>query len=233
MLERSYDRKVAGHKSVKNTFGLPAGKNYSCPGATSICERICYAGKIEKRFPNSFKLLLRNWEQLQNKSHEEIESLLTRMIEDFKYDCERHGAPLEFRIHWDGDFFSDEYAFAWKHVILNNPEIQFWAYTRVISAALMLKGIDNLGLYYSTDTENTAAAKVASAAGIKLAGLGETFTEARAMLLQIGTRSAACPEIRGQIALQGACNACQLCIKGKSNITFAINKRLAKGEVLA
>jgi len=56
-LKRSHDRKVTnlvnakGNGSlIQNTFGLPAGKNYSCPGATSICEKVCYAGKLEKLY---------------------------------------------------------------------------------------------------------------------------------------------------------------------------------------
>ena len=56
-LKRSNDRKVANlvtkngkQAAIANTFGLPAGKNYSCPGATSICESVCYAGKLEKLF---------------------------------------------------------------------------------------------------------------------------------------------------------------------------------------
>ncbi len=69
------------------------------------------------------------------------------MINDFRNDCEKRNAKMLFRIHWDGDFFNDEYAFAWKHVILNNPDIQFWVYTRVKSAAVMLKNIDNLSLF--------------------------------------------------------------------------------------
>jgi len=54
-LKRSNDRKVANAVSkngktptIANTFGLPAGKDFSCPGATSICETVCYAGKLEK-----------------------------------------------------------------------------------------------------------------------------------------------------------------------------------------
>jgi len=57
-LLRSKDRKVANavtpngkQASIANTFGLPAGKAYSCPGATSVCESVCYAGKLEKVFP--------------------------------------------------------------------------------------------------------------------------------------------------------------------------------------
>jgi hypothetical protein len=62
-LLRSKDRKVANlvtkngkQASIANTFGLPAGKAYSCPGATSICESVCYAGKLEKVFPTVKKI---------------------------------------------------------------------------------------------------------------------------------------------------------------------------------
>ena len=58
-LKRSNDRKVANlvtkngkQAAIANTFGLPDGKSYSCPGATSICESVCYAGKLEKLFKN-------------------------------------------------------------------------------------------------------------------------------------------------------------------------------------
>jgi len=52
-LKRSNDRKVANAVSpngktptIANTFGLPAGKAFSCPGATSICESVCYAVSV-------------------------------------------------------------------------------------------------------------------------------------------------------------------------------------------
>ena len=54
-LKRSNDRKVANAVSpngktatIANTFGLPAGKAYSCPGETPTCKKVCYAGKLEK-----------------------------------------------------------------------------------------------------------------------------------------------------------------------------------------
>ena len=56
-LKRSNDRKVANSISpngktpnIANTFGLPAGKDYSCPNATSVCSSVCYAGKLEKLY---------------------------------------------------------------------------------------------------------------------------------------------------------------------------------------
>jgi hypothetical protein len=237
-LLRSKDRKVANlvtpngkQASIANTFGLPAGKAYSCPGATSVCESVCYAGKLEKVFPTVKKNLLHNWELLKNADHDTMEALLTEMIEEFIVDCERRNAKMLFRIHWDGDFFSDEYAFAWKHVILNNPEIQFWVYTRVKSAAVMLKGIDNLSLYYSTDSENKdTGVELKKDHGIKLAYLAKNFLIGQADLKALTNRPGAkCPENLKAIPLisqQGsACVSCSLCVYNKSDIVFSATKK--------
>ena len=77
MLKRSNDRKVANAVSpngktpiVANTFGLPAGKSYSCPGATSICESVCYAGKLEKIYKGVRDNLLHNWNLLKDADHD-------------------------------------------------------------------------------------------------------------------------------------------------------------------
>ncbi len=82
-LKRSYDRKVANlvtkngkQAAIANTFGLPAGKNYSCPGATMVCESVCYAGKLERLFKGVKTNLLHNWELLKDADHETMVALL-------------------------------------------------------------------------------------------------------------------------------------------------------------
>jgi hypothetical protein len=237
-LLRSKDRKVANlvtpngkQASIANTFGLPAGKAYSCPGATSICESVCYAGKLEKVFPTVKKNLLHNWELLKDADHDTMEALLTEMIEEFIVDCERRNAKMLFRIHWDGDFFSDEYAFAWKHVILNHPNVQFWVYTRVKSAAVMLKDIDNLSLYYSTDSENKdTGIDLKNTHGIRLAYLAKNFAIGQADMKALTNKPGAkCPENLKAIPLisqQGsACVSCGLCVYSKADIVFSATKK--------
>jgi hypothetical protein len=237
-LLRSKDRKVANAVSpngktptIANTFGLPAGKAYSCPGATSVCESVCYAGKLEKVFPTVKKNLLHNWELVKDADHDTIEALLEEMIADFKADCVKREAPMLFRIHWDGDFFNDTYTFAWKHVILNHPDIQFWVYTRVKSAALMLKGIENLSLYYSTDSENKdTGVELKTDHGIKLAYLAKNFLIGQADLKALTNRPGAkCPENNKQIPListkGSACVSCSLCVYSKSDIIFSATKK--------
>jgi len=104
-LLRSKDRKVANavtpngkQASIANTFGLPAGKNFSCPGATSVCESVCYAGKLEKVFPTVKVNLLHNWELLRNADMETMIELLEEMISDFVADCDKRNAPKLFRL---------------------------------------------------------------------------------------------------------------------------------------
>ena len=237
-LKRSNDRKVANlvtkngkQAAIANTFGLPAGKDYSCPGATSVCESVCYAGKLEKVFPSVKVNLLHNWELLRNADGLTMVMLLEEMIGDFVADCEKKNAPKLFRIHWDGDFFNDTYTNAWKVVINNNPDIQFWVYTRVKSAALILKDIPNLSLYFSTDSENVKVGvdlKINS--GVRLAYLAKNFAIGQAdMKEMIGKPGAKCPENNKQIPLisnaGSACVSCSLCVYSKADIVFSATKK--------
>ena len=237
-LKRSFDRKVAnavnkkGDKaSIANTFGLPAGKAYSCPGATSVCESVCYAGRLEKVYPAVKNNLLHNWNLLKDADQKTMEGLLSAMIDEFIVDCNKKNAPLLFRIHWDGDFFSDVYASAWRNVITNYPDIQFWVYTRVESAAVMLKGIPNLSLYYSTDSENKEiGVNLKKDHGVRLAYLAKNFAIGQAEMKELFNRPAAkCPENLKAIPLissaGSACVSCGLCVYSKSDIVFSSSKK--------
>jgi hypothetical protein len=237
-LLRSKDRKVANlvtpngkQASIANTFGLPAGKAYSCPGATTVCESVCYAGKLEKVFPTVKKNLLHNWSLLKDADGEAMVRLLNEMITEFKSDCVKRNAPMLFRIHWDGDFFNDTYAYAWKIVIDKHEDVQFWVYTRVKSAALILKDVSNLSLYFSADSENVKTAvdlKINS--GVRMAYLAKNFAIGQADVKEmIGRPAAKCPENNKQIPListnGSACVSCSLCVYSKSDIIFSATKK--------
>ncbi len=237
-LIRSKDRKVANivtpngkQASMANTFGLPAGKAYSCPGATSVCESVCYAGKLEKVFPSVKKNLLHNWALLKDEDLQGMYTLLSEMVAEFKTDCVKKDAPMLFRIHWDGDFFNDDYAHAWRLVIEEQPDIQFWVYTRVKSAALILKNIPNLSLYYSTDSENkTIGIGLKTEHGIRLAYLAKNFAMGQADMKALTNKPGAkCPENLKAIPLisqkGSACVSCSLCVYSKADIVFSATKK--------
>lgn len=237
-LIRSKDRKVTNAVSpngktptIANTFGLPSGKAFSCPGATSVCEKICYAGNLERIYKGVKNILLTNWEQLKDASQLEMEALLYQMIDEFNKDCEKRNAQKLFRIHWDGDFFNADYTMAWKNVIKAWPTIQFWAYTRSDFAVPILKGVDNLALYFSADDANfETAAELKTLHDVKLAYLAQNFAMGKERMLSITPKSAIpCPENNKKLPLisekGSACVTCSQCVFARNDILFSASKK--------
>lgn len=238
-LTRSKDRKVAnsvttgGGVRIANTFGLPAGKAYSCPGATDYCESICYAGKLEKVYKGVRNTLVRNFDILRNASTWEMATLIDEMISEFEAECDKHNADRLFRIHWDGDFFSVDYTMAWAMVIDAHPDTRFWVYTRVIDAAVTLSGLDNLSLYLSADPDNIDEVTycVAFYPSINIAYVDDYFANGKAVL----PKAARCPENNKAIPLitpkGSACITCGLCVFGRNDVLFSKNKNKVPANV--
>jgi hypothetical protein len=242
-LKRTQDRKTAnlsnaaGKQSViANAFSLPAGREFSCGGATSICERVCYAGKLERIYKGFRAVVLHNWNILKDAPIEVMNVFLTTMIAEFEAECDKRGARKLFRIHADGDFFSEDYARAWREVILASPDIQFWVYTRSfveeINVIPIIAGLDNLSVYLSVDSDNArfVDSVVSEYPDVRIATLGETAADAADIMAQWRDKPGGkCPENVKQIPLidtnGGACVNCGLCVFGKSDIRFAIKKR--------
>ncbi len=233
MLTRSKDRKVAnsvtksGNPNIANSFGLPAGKDYSCPEQTEFCGKICYAGKLEKIYKGVRNNLTANFDALKDAEYIEQYVLLDSMITAFETECERKNADKEFRIHWDGDFFSDSYTRAWSSVIASHSNVQFWVYTRVLASAMVLNMANhpNLGLYFSADENNMGFAKVAKSKGINIAFVGKTFAEGKEHF----PKATKCPENNKALPLisekGSACHVCGLCINGRKDVLFSVSKK--------
>jgi hypothetical protein len=238
MLRRSKDRKVTNAVSpngktptIANTFGLPSGKAYSCPGATSVCEKICYAGNLERIYKGVKDILVDNWNQLKDAKYPQMVMLLDEMIIDFKKDCDKRNADKLFRIHWDGDFFSVQYAIAWATVIKKHSDTQFWVYTRSDFAVPVLQNIPNLALYFSADDANfDLASNLKKTTGVKLAYLAENFAMGKERMLEITVKSAVpCPENNKKLKLisdkGSACVTCGQCVYERNDILFSRSKK--------
>lgn len=233
-LKRSHDRKVSVRHGYRggNSFGLPAA--VSCPGMTSVCGKVCYARKIE-RMPYLKAVrdnLAHNWELLKDATLSEMVTLISEMIGEFRDDCERGNVAKKFRIHWDGDFFSREYAAAWAAVTSQFQDVQFWAYTRSFEFVGEFNGLSNLALYLSVDKENIDSARAVrqSFPWVFWAYLDETMDAAGEVLkTETGRPGAKCPENIQAIPLiqnrTGACISCGLCVTGKANVRFSISKK--------
>lgn len=233
-LKRSKDRKVGNLPNRKgdgvliaNAFGLPSGQRFSCPDATAFCAEICYAGRLEKVYKGVTALLLHNWELLNGASLEDTTVMLTDMITAFVKESDKRKAPKIFRIHWDGDFFSGTYVAAWARVIKSFPDVQFWAYTRVATAATYLHAqkLSNLALYFSGDRDNVDTARYLEGKGINIAYVERTFDEGKAQF----PGATRCPENNGALPLitpeGSACARCGLCVNGRKSVLFSTTKK--------
>lgn len=237
-LKRSKDRKVtnsvtaSGNARGANSFGLPSGRAFSCPGATGFCERICYAGKLEKVYTGVRNVLLHNWELLKDADLPTMQGLIHGMIQEFVNETDKsvargNVATYDFRIHWDGDFFSRDYAQAWANVIREFPSVQFWAYTRTLDVIDILAGIDNLSLYLSGDPDNIheVNAKAMDFPGVKIATVADTFNEAKETIIDSTRKSYNCPELAKRIPLispkGSACIQCGVCPNSRGDVLFS------------
>lgn len=237
-LIRSKDRKVANQvnkagkqPTMANTFGLPSGKAYSCPGATTVCEKICYAGNLERVFKGVREVLTKNWEQVKDADYLTMYNLIDDMITEFVAECEKRNAEKLFRIHWDGDFFNVDYTNAWADVIRKHSTVQFWAYTRSDFAIPLLINIDNLSLYFSTDEANKELGfELKQQYDVKLAYLAKDFATGKADFKTIQDKSAIpCPENNRKLQListnGSACVACSQCVFARNDILFSASKK--------
>ena len=95
----------------------------------------------------------------------------------------------------------------------------------------MLNGLENLSLYYSTDSENKdTGIELKTDHGISLAYLAKNFELGQAdMKALTGKPGAKCPENKKVIPLisqkGSACATCKLCIYQKSDIVFSATKK--------
>lgn len=244
LLHLSKDRKVSPHgiyqasrdrwlPTVHNSFGLPSGE--SCPGKTPFCTS-CYAA-ISENSQGVAEAMRYNLQLLtQARTVSGMTRLLAHMIARYRMEAQRIGLPPKdriFRIHWDGDFFSTDYAQAWANVIRDNAGVQFWAYTRSfvppVDVVPILAGIPNLVLYLSVDEWNAehARAQVARYPDVLLAYCTIDYKTGRQLA---GDRKAiVCPENAERMPLmkdgRGACVDCQLCPKGRSDVLFSTSHR--------
>lgn len=261
-LRRSADRKVTNAVSpngktaaIANAFGLPSGRAFTCPGATSACESVCYAGKLEKIYKGVRDVLTGNLALLREAGAPGGEvgrvgmaAHLAVMVSEFVADCDKMDAkrakrdlpPVSraFRIHWDGDFFSVDYADAWARVMRAFPEVSFWVYTRSFHTAdgcvdvlPTLKGLPNLSLYLSVDPVNLPHAVGARKRHpwARWAYLADTFADGREDLADYEGKRFPCPENGGRIPLisekGSACIRCGICPDARGDVIFSIRKR--------
>jgi hypothetical protein len=116
------------YTGVVYEFNLPTG--FTCPMALECLVKVdritgkfdnkssaykCYAASSE-RFPGVREHRWNNFDYVRNGGIPEIPK-----------DCKA------IRVHMSGDFFNQDYFDMWMNLAKQNPDIEFWAYTKSLS----------------------------------------------------------------------------------------------------
>lgn len=139
---------TTGNKKLKFPFlSLPAG--YSCPAAKD-CKSIatrhgnkfsdgkgikdfgefrCYSASAEVQYENVRAIRWKNYDLLL-KCKNNKEQMVDLIDKSLNYSIVNDGIFGVFRIHADGDFFTQTYFDAWLEVVKKYPKVNFYAYTK-------------------------------------------------------------------------------------------------------
>jgi hypothetical protein len=127
-------------------FDLPAIA--TCPGRSSICERLCYAS--HGRFVTRVVRRRLAWCYRQ--------SLRTDFVPRLVREIRRRGV-IVCRVHVSGDFYDSDYAWKWLEVIQACPSVRFYWYSRSWRVAAIAPALEemarlaNVRGWYSCDAE--------------------------------------------------------------------------------
>lgn len=146
------NKKLAPNAKVKYMiFNLPAQK--TCPFATELCKKSCYAKKAEKCYPSVLPCRENNYNaSIEDDFINNMIEAIEKMLKTPSYTKAKH---VIFRIHESGDFYSQEYVNKWKMIIdYFKPvkKLQFVAYTKSIEyfrTDNYWKNMENITLIHS------------------------------------------------------------------------------------
>lgn len=112
-------------------FGTPALRSkrtgmVTCPMA-GLCASACYAQHGAY-----------SWPTVNNAYEERLAISLTDdfiplMNAEIKLEQLRNKLPMFIRIHDSADYYSEEYFNKWLTIMRNNPNVQFYAYSKMVS----------------------------------------------------------------------------------------------------
>ena len=106
-------------------WNLPAQN--TCPHATELCKKYCYAKKAERLYPQVLKCREDN---LQDSLQDDFVQNMVNAIEEYRNRKSWKDKTILFRIHESGDFYNAEYTKKWLEVAGRFPDIKFLAFTK-------------------------------------------------------------------------------------------------------
>lgn len=172
------NKKLKPNKFVKFLiWNLPA--IVTCPFATELCRRFCYAIKAERCYPSARKARKDNYSKsLKDSFVNDMVFTISTHLERRSYKTAK---KVVVRIHESGDFYSKEYTKKWLEIAKhfeNNEQVVFMAYTKSVE---FFKGEDipkNMVVRFSLwDDTDMKQAMLAVMLGMGIYTAVEKFTD--------------------------------------------------------
>ena len=218
-LKLTNNSKVKFRKEHNNTFSITQGlpkHGGSCVGATEGkggCVDVCYDCNLRKLYKGYAAVEDRNFQLIKDASAEDVYQVVRNTIN--KWILTYGLDDPYFRLHTGGDFYSEDYARAWKRVIDETPEVQFWTYTRSLFAVPILADCKNLTLMLSCDPVNKDSVlqtyeDYKHYPNIAIAWMGDDLPD-----WQFDRKFLVCPAVTGKVKNgkeEGACSRCRACV---------------------
>jgi hypothetical protein len=143
----------------------------TCPLATPMCIKACYATKAERIYPS---VATRRDSNLKASKED---SFVMDMIELIDYELSLTTKNINFRIHESGDFYTADYLFKWCEItdyFKDNKRITFMAYTKslpFVKRAYEFYGTGNVNIKFMAsvwDDTSKAMLKLGSELGLNV-----------------------------------------------------------------
>jgi hypothetical protein len=151
-------------------FGLPSARPDICTGMSALCQRHCYARRLERIRPSLRARYEANLQLSRSPG-------FARRVWAFLI---AHQVAV-VRLHTSGDFYSARYARKWLRVMRRLPGVRFYFYTRAWRDSAILPVLErmarqnNCRVWYSCDQETGLPARVPPR--VRLAWLMSTVDE--------------------------------------------------------
>jgi len=211
----------------------------TCGGLSAACagpDGKCYVLKIYKRRPTVLKAHQNTYVGILEALENGDEFELPTKVKDGDV----------FRLHVAGDFFDSAYVYAWINLMVNNPNIQFFAYTRswrmpeMVESLHDLAALPNMELLLSVDRDTgypdksiwsdfrTAFMMVTDDdANLVQPDTHVVFRDNRFSILKRVNGNLVCPTENG--ITKTTCEKCKWCFKANPNKTALNRKELVHG----
>lgn len=105
----------------------------TCPYATELCKKSCYAKKAETFYPDAYPSRYRHLEL--SKQADFTKRMIFTIQSHLNRPAFKKAKKVVIRIHESGDFYNQEYANKWIAIaenFIDDPKVVFMAYTKSI-----------------------------------------------------------------------------------------------------